>query len=460
MKRGITNKANKAGKMASTKAITPMPVPPVSAPETPAPPLAQPRPRSRVHPVWRALTALASLRLTVGLLALSLILVFTGTLAQIDAGIWSVVGQYFRSWYVWIPWQLFVKFGQIFFWLPKDWTVSGSFPFPAGYTIGFALLANLLAAHAVRFKLRWKRAGVIILHAGIILLMVGEFITGQMAVEGNMPIENQLSGNWVESRQKYELVFINKTDPATDVEIAIPASKLKPGAVIRHEALPFDVVVDQYYANCMLESVDDKLVAREKPVASGASTASLEDMPAAYITLKKKDSNETIRPSFMTSVWFTDWNHRRLFMEDPENPIITRSNRPRNTFMVGNDTFAAALRWQRTYKPYSITLEKFTHGLQPGTMEARDFSSQVFVTNTQAKDQRETTIEMNSPMRYRGETFYQSGVLGSDEGTILQVVRNPGWLLPYFACSLVSGGMLIHFGMYLNEYLKKRRAAA
>ena len=80
-------------------------------------------------------------------------LVFAGTLAQIDAGIWSVVHQYFRSYFVWIPFQLFVKFGQKFFEVPSDWTIPGSLPFPAGYTIGFALLFNLLAAHAVRFKL-------------------------------------------------------------------------------------------------------------------------------------------------------------------------------------------------------------------------------------------------------------------------------------------------------------------
>ena len=42
---------------------------------------------------------------------------------------------------------------------------------------------------------------------------------------------------------------------------------------------------------------------------------------------------------------------------------------------------------------------------------------------------------MNHPLRYQGETFYQSGVLGLGKGTILQVVRNPGWLIPYISCA-------------------------
>ena len=39
---------------------------------------------------------------------------------------------------------------------------------------------------------------------------------------------------------------------------------------------------------------------------------------------------------------------------------------------------------------------------------------------------------MNDPMRYRGETFYQHTFDNATEkATVLQVVRNPGWVLPY-----------------------------
>src|SRR4051812_31863501 len=91
------------------------PGPAAAVPPTPA--VAKPRPK---WTVYRVLKLGASLELTVILFILSLLLVFFGTLAQIDNGIWTVVGEYFRSAFVWIPWQLLVKFGQVFFGLPRE----------------------------------------------------------------------------------------------------------------------------------------------------------------------------------------------------------------------------------------------------------------------------------------------------------------------------------------------------
>src|SRR5437588_11793498 len=63
----------------------------------------------------RCLKLLASLRITVVLMALSILLVFFGTLAQVDQGIGAVLHQYFRTGLAMIPWQVFVRFGQVFF---------------------------------------------------------------------------------------------------------------------------------------------------------------------------------------------------------------------------------------------------------------------------------------------------------------------------------------------------------
>ena len=91
-------------------------------------------------PVWDVIKPLASLQLTVGLFALSMVLVFFGTMAQIDKSVWTVVDQYFRSWYVWIPNQLMAEFGKKFLQFsifkftifPDDTVWNGSFPFPGG----------------------------------------------------------------------------------------------------------------------------------------------------------------------------------------------------------------------------------------------------------------------------------------------------------------------------------------
>src|SRR6266852_9363978 len=81
----------------------------------------------------KALGPLASLRLTVILFSLALVLIFCGTLAQVEMGIWTAVNEYFRSAYVWIPFQLFVRFGQVFFGIPSNAHLPGSFLFPGGW---------------------------------------------------------------------------------------------------------------------------------------------------------------------------------------------------------------------------------------------------------------------------------------------------------------------------------------
>ena len=149
----------------------------------------------------KILKPLASLQLTVVLFVLSLVLVFAGTLAQVDNPIWTAVSDYFRSFYVFIPNQVFARFCQTFRWVSPTAQWPGSFPFPGGWTIGGLMLANLLAAHAVRFKFSTKRIGIISVHAGIILLMLGELITGIFAVEGNMTIEQGGVTNYLELKE-------------------------------------------------------------------------------------------------------------------------------------------------------------------------------------------------------------------------------------------------------------------
>ena len=63
---------------------------------------------------------------------------------------------------------------------------------------------------------------------------------------------------------------------------------------------------------------------------------------------------------------------------------------------------------------------------------------------------------MNHPLRYAGLTFYQASYKPDGSGTVLQVVCNPGWLLPYVACLLVGGGMVLHFVQSLVAFLRRR----
>jgi cytochrome c biogenesis protein ResB len=122
-------------------------------------------------------------------------------------------------------------------------------------------------------------------------------------------------------------------------------------------------------------------------------------------------------------------------------------------------TYELSLRRERLYKPFSIQLIDFRHDVYPGTEIPKNFSSRVRVRHPGSGEDREVLIYMNNPLRYQGETFYQASFDTDNEGTILQVVRNPSWLAPYASTVMVSAGLLIQFLTHMFKFVKKRRTA-
>ena len=135
--------------------------------------------------VKRILVPLSSLKLTVVLLAMSAFIVLAGTLAQVDADVWEAVRRYFRidtselvqsrslkevfmHLFVWIDCQIFAP--PAFFPSKPDLKPWVGFWFPRGWTIGAVMMANLFAAHLVRFK---KQATGVALWAGIGVIILG-----------------------------------------------------------------------------------------------------------------------------------------------------------------------------------------------------------------------------------------------------------------------------------------------
>ena len=70
---------------------------------------------------------------------------------------------------------------------------------------------------------------------------------------------------------------------------------------------------------------------------------------------------------------------------------------------------------------------------------------------------------MNNPLRYNGETFYQSGFASDpktgERQTTLTVVANRGWMIPYIGCMIVAVGLLAHFLGVLTRFLRRRATA-
>ena len=369
-----------------------------------------------------------SLRLTVVLLSLSIVLIFWATLDQVHLGVWAVQQKFFHSFLV------FVKAGDLQ--VPV---------YPGGYLIGGLLLVNLISAHVYRFKAGWRKSGIWLAHIGLIMLLVGEIISGLVQEDYQMRLDEGETKNYSESSRLTELAIIDDTDPNFDDVVAIPESILAHGTVLQVPKLPFRVVPRDYYPNSSLQ-----MRSQAPGAPPSIATQGLGPQIAATpieVTYKQDERNmptafvELVGPDGSLGVWTV-------------SPLLGMPQK----FEVSGRSFKMIMRPTRHYEPYSVTLEKFSHDIYPGTDIPKNFSSKVRL-NLPGGASREVLIYMNNPLRYAGLTFYQAGFDNNDHTTILQVVRNPSWLVPYIACSAIALGLIIQFLIHLTGFARKRRGA-
>ncbi len=461
-----------------------------------------------------------SLKLTVALLSLSMVLVFAGTLAQVDKGIWTVMDQYFRC---------FIAIIELPVFFPRTWDIPNlRIPFPGGFLLGTLLTINLISVHAASFRIQttgvrrmagiallllgvlvtcgvmfgwgtapvaatesdafWrvflrlgrgtlaavvfyiaclllyrKRAGMVLLHAGILFLLVGEFVTAVRAVEATMTIQEGETVNFIDHSRQWELAFTDTSHPDYESVTVIPHRKLKDGALIQSQDLPFDIKVNRYMVNStqprplqgmpegprsrypQYEGYGSRLYVAEQPESSGATGA--RNAPAVDVELLDRETGDSLG-RYILSLWFYP-------------NFVNRSwDMPTNLKVAGKN-YSTYFRYRREYlrspsgSPYSVKLLDFVHEKYEGTQTPKDFASQIHLINEGDDVDRELRIWMNNPLRYARQTFYQSGFLPGDGGTVLQVVRNDTWMIPYLSCMIVFVGMAAQFIQSFSRYLRR-----
>jgi hypothetical protein len=382
------------------------------------------------HFLDRLISFFTSLRLTVVCLALALLLVFFGTLAQVDLGLYKAQNEYFRSFFI--------------FWGPKgaSWKVP---IFPGGYLIGGVLLINLFAAQFQRFVFTASKIGLWMVHVGLILLLLGQLLTDLLSRESTLHLREGEARNYSETEREAELAVSDVTDPAADRVVAITQGVLAREKSIRPGDLPFTVRVKQFFAN---STVTDRAAEAAQPPAATQGIgprATVKELPRVT-EMDRRDVPsavvEIVTPQGSLGTWLVS-----EFVEQPQS------------FAFNNRTYKLAMRPRRHYKPYSIQLLNFQHDVYPGTDIPKNFSSRVLLQRPATGEKREVLIYMNNPLRYAGETYYQSGFDPDNHGTILQVVHNPSWLTPYFSCVLVGVGLVVQFAIHLLGFTRKRRTA-
>jgi len=381
---------------------------------------------------------ITSLKLTIVCLAAGMVLIFAGTLAQVHLGIHEAQERYFQSFFVW--------------WPPEGRGIKLPI-FPGGHLIGGVLLINLIAAHAKRFRWTWRKVGIHLTHAGLIIMLAGGLFTDLFAVESHMRLANGETKNYSEDARRDELAVIDTTNPDFDQVTAIPESVLRRNHIIGHPSLPFQIVVRNFFQNSRLQVINEgdtnaQPLANRGPGAQvmvqpmpRATAPDDQNVVTAAIEIIPTDGAGHVQGSLGT------W----LVSDELDTP---------QKFSWMGKTWQLTMRPARYYKPYSVTLQKFTHEKYAGTEIPKNFASQIALIDPERSLNRDALIYMNHPLRYRGETYYQAGFQKDDSATILQVVHNPSFLAPYVACVIVAVGLLVQFGYHLVGFARRRRALA
>ncbi|HEV7867199.1 MAG TPA: cytochrome c biogenesis protein ResB [Chthoniobacteraceae bacterium] len=414
-----------------------------------------------MNAIWKFFT---SLRLTVACLGFGIILVWIGTVAQADEGLYQAQARYFKQWYVW---------GVTL------WGNRIPILLPGGYLLGVLLIVNLVAAHIKRFEWAWKKVGIHLTHAGVVLMLIGQLFTDQFSQETQMRFSEGETRSYSASGMEYELAFISDLDAKNAEVVAVPAAMLAAGGEIRHEKLPFTIRVKEYWPNsdpsfrAPMNSKDapltDKGVAQHFDFKSSPEKHSMDEknVPTAVL--------EFVSPAGSLGTWVAPgWagdeamvvalrrSYERQAGRETAVKIASQLTEPQ-VIEANGRKYTFSLRPTRAYKPFSVTLLKTAHDVYPGTEIPKNFSSRVRLENPGAGENREVDIYMNNPLRYEGLTFYQYQMdqdeLAANRGTsTLQVVRNPSWLAPYIGCIIVGIGMTWQFLYHLAGFIRKRAA--
>jgi hypothetical protein len=376
----------------------------------------------------------SSLKLTVVCLVLGSVIVFWGTIAQVQVGLFKAQNEFFRS--------------VLIYWTPPGWPHLPLLPgipvFPGGYLIGTVLLINLFVAHFRYYQPGKRKIGILLIHLGVVLLLLGQMLTDFLSRESALHLRIGQTKNYSEAERAFELAVLDTTRPDADQVVAIPCSLLVRRGEAGSPELPFRVRVKTFYANSALEQQSQpgyEPVQTTAGFGAGfwwrnvprATEMNRLDMPSAIIDIVTPNGSPG---TFLVSAW----------LDQPQS------------FRFNNHAYELRLRAERYYLPFSLHLIEFRHDKYPGTDIPKNFSSRVRLQNQATGEDREVRIFMNNPLRYAGETFYQASFDPDDNGSVLQVVHNPSWLTPYFACVLVAVGLTIQFLSHLIPFLKRRKA--
>jgi len=347
-----------------------------------------------------------------------------------------------------------------------SFTLRGIFvPLPGGYLLGGLLLTNLLVSAAFRYQLSARHAGIWITHSGLALMLISELVTDLTERESIMVINEGESANYSKDFHLDEFALIDESDPAKDHVMSIPIDLLEPDSdnstdfptldlAQTDQRFPFMLVVRDFYKNTdfIRPGEGEKSFEVRKPNNSKVKIAPIRqeetfrademNFRSAVVELRAKDAREKALGEWLVSSFFDIAQYRPQRFEHEEK------------------RYRVEIRRKRYYYDFYVQLLDFRFLRYPGTDRPKDFSSDVQI-NAPGELTRKTRIYMNHPLSLEGNTFFQAGFDSvTEKQTRLQVVYNPGSILPYLGLSLVGLGLTVQFLYHLIAFASRRRKAS
>lgn len=357
-------------------------------------------------------------------------LLVVGTLAQKTIGIYAAEKQFF---------------GAFLYWL-------GPLPLPAGLSLMGIFLINLTAKFFFKSEWSWHRAGSLLAHFGVLLLILGAIVTTLTAREGYVALNPLETSRTITDYHGRNLV-VRAVEPksegghkAAPPLLTLAHEKLKDGLKLgQAEGLPFDLTITKYCFHCEISRRDvseqagwtrpGKFMMLNKAPADPQDE---KNMTGIEFEIKSGPPLDSDQPnSEQHSEHPQDTGTKYLTFDGfPKPPVITH----------GGKTYQISIERTTRPLPFSIKLNRFTREFHPGTQMERAFASDVTIIDPGHKIEFPVRIEMNAPLRYRGYTIYQSSFDVADgvESTVLSIVENKGQIFPYISSIIIACGLLFH----------------
>ncbi|MFA5592803.1 MAG: cytochrome c biogenesis protein ResB [Micavibrio sp.] len=368
---------------------------------------ARPAPTTKAQ-AQKWLAALASPRILLYALPWLMLLLAAGTVAQKDLGLYAAQNLYFSAWIVWL----------------------GPLPLPGTYAalslITLCLLAKFL------FYSRWslKRAGTILTHFGVLVLMIGGLLTALTQEEGYLALHEGEEKQVVSDYHDREFVIEKDGKP----HLSFPFETLKAGQTIEAGGAMRLTIAD-ICRHC-----------RPHPAPEEPAAAPRRGLAAKIMLRKaapeKEDEANLSGLTFRVESPDAEQNGLYIAMEDIPH---------RAALHDGGSSYEIFVRRRETILPFSVTLARFQRDMHPGTDNPRSFTSAILINDDGVEWPAQ--ISMNEPLRYKGYTFYQSSFAVRPDGevSILSVVRNKGRVFPYIASALIFAGLVLHVFLRARE---------